>query len=50
MAAFAPGERHWHDATTDRGMSRIAIHEVQGSRSVGWMDAVTDADHEAEIR
>ncbi len=44
---FAPGERHWHGAAPDRGMSHIAIHEVQGGRSVDWMVPVTDAEYAA---
>ena len=26
---FEPGEKHWHGAAPDRGMSHVAIHEVQ---------------------
>lgn len=45
---FAPGERHWHGAAPDRGMSHIAIHEVLDGRSVDWLTHVTDADYSAE--
>lgn len=45
---FAPGERHWHGAAPDRGMSHIAIHEVQDGRSVDWLDPVSDTDYAAE--
>ena len=47
VVTFAPGERHWHGAAPDRGMSHIAIHEVQDGRSVDWMEQVTDADYGA---
>ena len=45
---FAPGERHWHGAAPDRGMSHIAIHEVQDGRSVDWLELVSDADYGAD--
>ena len=48
VVTFAPGERHWHGAAPDRGMSHIAIHEVQDGRSVDWLEPVTDADYGAE--
>jgi quercetin dioxygenase-like cupin family protein len=45
---FAPGERHWHGATPDRGMSHIAIQEVEGGISADWMEPVSEADYLAE--
>lgn len=48
VVTFAPGERHWHGAAPDRGMSHIAIHEVQDGRSVDWEEPVTDKDYGAE--
>ncbi len=47
VVTFTPGERHWHGAAPDRGMSHIAIHEMKDGRSVDWMDLVTDADYGA---
>lgn len=47
VVTFAPGERHWHGAAPDRGMSHIAIHEVQDGRSVDWMEPVSDTDYAA---
>ncbi len=44
---FAPGERHWHGAAPDTGMSHIAIQEVQDGQVVTWMEPVTDADYGA---
>lgn len=44
---FAPGERHWHGAAPDTGMSHIALQEVQDGRVVTWMEHVTDADYGA---
>ena len=48
VVTFAPGERHWHGAAPDRGMSHIAIHEVQDGRSTDWLEPVSDADYGAE--
>jgi quercetin dioxygenase-like cupin family protein len=45
VVTFAPGERHWHGAAPDRGMSHIAIHEVKDGRSVDWMEPVSDSDY-----
>lgn len=44
---FAPGERHWHGAAPDIGMSHIAIQEVQDGKVVTWMEHVTDAEYGA---
>ncbi|MDP3195980.1 cupin domain-containing protein [Tabrizicola sp.] len=48
VVTFAPGERHWHGAAPDHGMSHIAIHEVQDGRSVDWLDLVSDSDYGAD--
>lgn len=45
---FPPGERHWHGAAPDRGMSHIALQEVADGRSVDWLEQVSDADYGAE--
>jgi quercetin dioxygenase-like cupin family protein len=47
VVTFAPGERHWHGAAPDRGMSHIAIHEVKDGRSVDWLEPVTEVDYAA---
>lgn len=47
MVWFAPGERHWHGAAADAGMSHIAIQEVQDGRVVTWMEHVSDAEYGA---
>lgn len=44
---FAPGERHWHGASPDAGMSHIALQEVQGGQVVAWLEHVTDAEYDA---
>ncbi len=42
---FAPGERHWHGATAQTGMTHIAMAPVQDGRAVDWLDQVTDAHY-----
>lgn len=42
---FAPGERHWHGASPDTGMSHIAVQEVKDGEVVTWMEQVTDAQY-----
>ena len=37
-----PGERHWHGATRETGMTHIAIHEAVDGNVANWMEAVTD--------
>lgn len=44
---FAPGERHWHGAAPDTGMSHIAIQEVKDGQVVTWMEHVSDAEYGA---
>jgi quercetin dioxygenase-like cupin family protein len=39
---FAPGEKHWHGATTTAAMSHIAIQEKLNGSPVDWMEQVTD--------
>ena len=42
---FPPGERHWHGATAQTGMTHIAIAAAQDGRMVDWLDQVTDAEY-----
>jgi quercetin dioxygenase-like cupin family protein len=42
---FAPGERHWHGATAQTGMTHIAMAPVRDGRAVDWLDQVTDAHY-----
>ena len=42
---FEPGERHWHGAGPDTGMSHIAIQERLEGKTVDWLDPVADADY-----
>ena len=47
---FAPGEKHWHGAAPDNAMSHIAIAEMKDGKVVDWLEQVSDADYEGEVR
>lgn len=42
---FAPGEKHWHGATTTCAMTHIAVAEKQDGRNVEWLEKVSDEDY-----
>lgn len=43
---FAPGERHWHGAAPETGMTHLAIQEADETGSnVTWAEHVSDADY-----
>ncbi len=42
---FAPGEKHWHGATTTTGMTHIAIQERLNGKAVEWMEQVTEQQY-----
>lgn len=42
---FVAGERHWHGATRDTGMTHIAITEAVAGTMVDWQEPVSDADY-----
>ncbi len=39
---FAPGEKHWHGATTNTAMTHIAIQEQLNGKVVDWLEKVSD--------
>jgi quercetin dioxygenase-like cupin family protein len=45
---FAPGERHWHGATRNTGMTHIAIQEKLNGKVVEWMEHVADDQYRRE--
>jgi quercetin dioxygenase-like cupin family protein len=45
---FPPGERHWHGAAPDAGMTHIAVQAALDGRTVDWEDPVADGDYLAE--
>ena len=42
---FAPGEKHWHGASSTTAMTHIAIVEQQGGKSADWMEKVSDEQY-----
>jgi quercetin dioxygenase-like cupin family protein len=44
---FAPGEKHWHGASTTTAMTHIAIQEALDGKAVDWMDHVSDGEYNA---
>lgn len=42
---FEPGEKHWHGATSDTGMSHIAIQEALNGSPVTWLEKVSDQQY-----
>ncbi|MFT3688613.1 (R)-mandelonitrile lyase [Paenirhodobacter sp.] len=44
---FEPGEKHWHGASPETGMSHIALQEVQDGKVVDWLEHVSDAQYGA---
>lgn len=47
---IAPGEKHWHGASTTTAMSHIAIVEHEGGKSADWMEKVSDEQYQIETR
>ncbi len=43
---FAPGEKHWHGASSMTAMTHIAIQEQEGGRAVDWMEKVSDEQYQ----
>ncbi len=42
VVSCPPGEKHWHGATPDSGMTHIAIQEALDGKAVNWMEKVSD--------
>jgi quercetin dioxygenase-like cupin family protein len=42
---FEPGEKHWHGATSNTGMSHIAIQEALNGSPVDWTEKVSDEQY-----
>ncbi len=43
---IAPGEMHWHGASSTTSMTHIAITEHLDGKSVDWTERVTDAQYQ----
>ncbi|MBB5573948.1 MULTISPECIES: (R)-mandelonitrile lyase [Rhizobium] len=44
---FAPGEKHWHGASSTTAMTHIAIQEHRDGKVVEWMEHVSDEQYQA---
>jgi len=44
---FAPGEKHWHGASSTAAMTHIAIQEKLDGKTVEWLEHVTDDQYRA---
>ena len=44
---IGPGEKHWHGAGPDTGMTHIAIHEALDGSSAQWLEPVSDQQYNA---
>jgi quercetin dioxygenase-like cupin family protein len=42
---FAPGEKHWHGASPTTAMTHLAIQEALDSKTVEWLEKVTDEQY-----
>ncbi len=42
---FAPGEKHWHGATSTTAMTHVAIQESLEGKVVDWLEHVTDEEY-----
>ena len=46
---FAPGEKHWHGASSTTAMTHIAIQEQLNGTVVEWLEHVSDEQYQAEL-
>jgi quercetin dioxygenase-like cupin family protein len=44
---FPPGEKHWHGASPETGMTHIAIQEALNGKVVDWLEPVSDQQYQA---
>lgn len=47
VVSIAPGEMHWHGATTATAMTHIAIQEQLDGKAANWHEQVSEAQYEA---
>ncbi|MEM9636772.1 MAG: cupin domain-containing protein [Pseudomonadota bacterium] len=45
VVLFAPGEKHWHGAAPETGMTHLAVQEAQDGTAVDWLEQVSDAEY-----
>lgn len=42
---FAPGEKHWHGAGPETGMTHLAVQEKLDGRTVDWLEPVSEEQY-----
>ncbi len=42
---FAPGEKHWHGASSTTSMTHMAIQERLDGKTVDWMEQVSEEQY-----
>lgn len=42
---FGPNEKHWHGASSETGMTHLAVQEALDGKSVDWLEPVSDEDY-----
>jgi quercetin dioxygenase-like cupin family protein len=47
VVRIPPGQKHWHGATANTGMTHLAIQEQRDGRTVEWMEKVSDEQYRA---
>ena len=45
-----PGQKHWHGASPNTGMTHIAVLETLDGKSTDWLEKVSDAQYAAPLR
>jgi quercetin dioxygenase-like cupin family protein len=48
VVQFAPGEKHWHGASSENAMQHIAVQEALDGKAVDWMEHVSDEQYRGE--
>jgi quercetin dioxygenase-like cupin family protein len=46
VVSIAPGEKHWHGATTTTSMTHIAIQEEMEGKAADWQEKVGDEQYQ----
>lgn len=46
VVCIAPDEKHWHGASSNNGMTHIAVHEKLNGKAVDWLEHVSDEQYQ----
>ena len=50
VVSIAPGEKHWHGTAPTTAMTHMAIQEELDGQSAEWMERVSDAQYQLELK